>query len=520
MSVFLAIAMTVTSFLSGCGASKVNQNSSQSTTKVEEKKAPVTLVWYFAPQGDYRASDPATLKKVHDYIQDKTNVDLQFITASQDPNEKKNKLNLLLAAKEKVDIFNSDIESYQPKGIIADISGDLQKYGQDVLKAWGPEPFETVKTSDGKIWGIPRMVDYTTYPVFVRQDWLDKLNLAVPKTIDDLENVLKVFKEKDPAGGGKTMTMITNFTGTQPALKYSLMGAFLDNGYGQFKDTDNKIKPYYLDAGYKDFLTKMSKWYSLGYIEKETFSYNTNQFVDFIKAGRVGVSDVWYSRVTINEFQARITTPGLKYVMAAPLTGPKGKAETINTAIKLPSPSGGAGTLAYMTPSYNKNIAEFVKLYNWGYSDVENYIVAGFGMKDVDWKYNNEKIHEYEIIGGPENRKYFGELNCLPGFPLEKNSRLKSPASDIHSDYLRDSAQSFERAKWPFDKFVKYDGPALNAACPTYADIERIVDEESVKFIMGANPLADYDKFLAKLKAAGVDKLVDEITKQYNSQKK
>lgn len=37
----------------------------------------------------------------------------------------------------------------------------------------------------------------------VRGDWLDALNLPVPKTLEDLKNVLKTFQEKDVNGSGK-----------------------------------------------------------------------------------------------------------------------------------------------------------------------------------------------------------------------------------------------------------------------------------------------------------------------------
>ena len=43
-------------------------------------------------------------------------------------------------------------------------------------------------------------------PAFIRKDWLDKLGLEQPKTIDDFYNVLKAFKEQDPDGNGANDT--------------------------------------------------------------------------------------------------------------------------------------------------------------------------------------------------------------------------------------------------------------------------------------------------------------------------
>ena len=38
---------------------------------------------------------------------------------------------------------------------------------------------------------------------WIRQDWLDKLGLAVPTTVDELHDVLLAFKNNDPNGNGK-----------------------------------------------------------------------------------------------------------------------------------------------------------------------------------------------------------------------------------------------------------------------------------------------------------------------------
>ncbi|MEK4059204.1 MULTISPECIES: extracellular solute-binding protein [Paenibacillus] len=61
---------------------------------------------------------------------------------------------------------------------------------------------------DGKVYGVPRprgLYGGGEASMLIRKDWLDKYNLEVPKTLDELTDAMKVFKEKDPAGGGKTI---------------------------------------------------------------------------------------------------------------------------------------------------------------------------------------------------------------------------------------------------------------------------------------------------------------------------
>ncbi|MDF2927373.1 MAG: hypothetical protein K0R57_6287 [Paenibacillaceae bacterium] len=74
----------------------------------------------------------------------------------------------------------------------------LQKYPQ--LKKAGIK-------SDGKLYEVGRINEvYPLSSVFIRQDWLDKLGLQMPKTTEEMIAVAKAFTEKDPDGNGKNDT--------------------------------------------------------------------------------------------------------------------------------------------------------------------------------------------------------------------------------------------------------------------------------------------------------------------------
>ena len=62
-----------------------------------------------------------------------------------------------------------------------------------------------IEYDDGKIYGVFNKFEGGTLPT-VRQDWMEKLNLEEPKTLDDFYNVFKAFKEQDPDGNGKDDT--------------------------------------------------------------------------------------------------------------------------------------------------------------------------------------------------------------------------------------------------------------------------------------------------------------------------
>ncbi|KRG13217.1 ABC transporter substrate-binding protein [Virgibacillus soli] len=64
-------------------------------------------------------------------------------------------------------------------------------------------------TFDGKIMAIPNSQAGAdgVHNLWIRKDWLDKLELEVPKTIEELKKVTKAFVEQDPDGNGKDDTI-------------------------------------------------------------------------------------------------------------------------------------------------------------------------------------------------------------------------------------------------------------------------------------------------------------------------
>jgi putative aldouronate transport system substrate-binding protein len=64
-------------------------------------------------------------------------------------------------------------------------------------------------TFDGKIMGIPALTvpDDGYQLMWIRKDWLDKLGLEIPKTIDEVEAVAQAFVTEDPGGNGAGKTI-------------------------------------------------------------------------------------------------------------------------------------------------------------------------------------------------------------------------------------------------------------------------------------------------------------------------
>lgn len=448
-------------------------------------------------------SDAARLAEVQSIIREQTGIEAVTIVPPNNSSTAKEKLNLLLTSGDEIDAFQGDWTEYAGQGAILPINDLLEQYGANIKKAWPKESWDMMTDKDGKIWGIPRLTLTAAYPIYVRADWLKKTNVPMPKTIDELEALLKAFKESDPDGNGRddTIPLSTNLIG----LQMSIAGGFIEGGFGDWLDpADNKVKPVEYAPGYKEFVAKMADWYQKGYIHKEAFA--KHDAFELLKTNRVGAAARWYSHTTLQLPKVQTSIPEMDFAAIPNMTGPKGLLQTINPA----------GTGAVLISKKSKNPEAVIKFIDWIYRDIENYMIVRYGVKDADWKWVEPK-KLYELS---KDRKYAGEFGFGMGLPNENQVDVSGGANRMHKDFLRSELLKLDSGKLAFGYNVVYDSKELNEKVASLNDIERLREEEVTKFIMGARPIGEWEKFIEQLHKAGMDKLIEAKTEQYNKLKK
>jgi len=73
------------------------------------------------------------------------------------------------------------------------------------LSAMNPQHYDNIRV-DGKLYGIPQYRDIGRAALIFRKDWLDKLGLSVPTTVEEYYNVSKAMAFDDPDGDGQQNT--------------------------------------------------------------------------------------------------------------------------------------------------------------------------------------------------------------------------------------------------------------------------------------------------------------------------
>lgn len=136
---------------------------------------------------------------------------------------------------------------------------------------------------DGNIYVLASVVEarnMINFPGFgMRKDWLKKLGLNEPDTIEDWYNILKTFKEKDPNDNGQADEI--PFLGGIKTLyyfgeAYGLSITEITKGWAI--DENGKVQYHWIHPNLKEFLIEMNKWYKDGLLDPDLLSQSTDKY--------------------------------------------------------------------------------------------------------------------------------------------------------------------------------------------------------------------------------------------------
>jgi ABC-type glycerol-3-phosphate transport system substrate-binding protein len=166
----------------------------------------------------------------------------------------------------------------------------------------GEECLNVARNAKNELWAVPARRSTTARQnLFIRKDWLDALDLAIPTTVDEMYDVLYRFKNNNPEG--RTDVIASGFatcnSGYPPGtMSYSFLKCVAD-------ETEYKIKSgystdlIYSDEGFAEYMRFMNKLYNNGLMDTEY--YVNNDFGQTLKEyfvnGQLGCfeSDVNYN---------------------------------------------------------------------------------------------------------------------------------------------------------------------------------------------------------------------------------
>jgi len=197
--------------------------------------------WLIYPEGD-NIDNNVWLREYQDVL----GIDVDYMWTV--PEEQyQNKLNASISSGDIPDVMVVSEAAYKTlleSNMIEDLTEAYEKYASDELRslAYGSEFGKAnlqVGYVDGKLMGLPLPMVHpaeTTNVLYIRMDWLKNLGLPEPKTMQDLLEIIRAFKEDDPDRNNKNDTFglaVAKSVAPQfPEGIGDLIGFF--NGFGSY----------------------------------------------------------------------------------------------------------------------------------------------------------------------------------------------------------------------------------------------------------------------------------------------
>ncbi len=451
------------------------------TPKADEK--PVNLVWYTigTPPKDLAAVND----EINKYIKDKINATVEM--KMLDWGDYSQKMQITINSGENYDIaftssWANDYFANAKKGAFYELDGLLDKQGAGIKQALNPAFLEGTKVN-GHNYGVPTNKELPQQRVFrFNKTYVDKLGLDISnvRTIDDLEPLLKTFKEKEP-GIAPIPAKIAEFLPFDlPVNDLPFIGVPL-------KTTDYKLINVWDTPEAMSYLKTMHNYYEAGYLPRDVATQKDAG--DYFKTGKwlVDVADA-------QPYADNLWSADAGYeVVSKPMQDPI----TFNWSV--------AGSLQAINAK-SKHPEKAMEFLNLLYTDANLINLVDFGIEGKHYKKTGEQVKE-----------------TIP------DSGYGFPAFSVGNMMLTYLNPTDPADKW--EKFKDFNESATNAPLLGFQlDTSNITTElanlkntkEAVYnglFSGTLDPEKNIAQINQKLKDNGLDKVMAEVQKQIDAWK-
>lgn len=268
----------------------------ETTTAAAAERQKITVALY--DRGNIAASEGTILdNRWTKWIQENAPVDVEFVAIPRW--ESAQKYNALFAsgtAPDLIEEFGADnMNTFYTNGLLMPLNDVIEQYSVEykgLLKEY-PALKDFLTKDDGQMYtlGVVNKAASNHYLV-VRTDWMEKLGLKDPTTVEEFFELCKAFTDGDPDGNGQNDTQAMSLAGQNKDITRAMFGGMTtwqDDWYKEDPASDDKTMVYHWDhaEGYVSFMKNL---YDAGCVSKDfaTDLNGSQSTQDFIN-GKIGV---------------------------------------------------------------------------------------------------------------------------------------------------------------------------------------------------------------------------------------
>ncbi len=467
---------------------------------------------------------------------------------SVDSSQYDQKVNIAIASGDIPDLMQVNSVQFQQlldADMIMDIGEAFEKYATPYTKEYvtrdGGGQLDSTKIN-GKMMALPYTngVHNDSTFLFIRKDWLDKLGLQPPKTMQDLEAVSTAFTRNDPDGNGKDDTFGLALQKDLMSGSLGLQGFF--NGFHAYpniwlKNEAGELVYGSIQPEVRNALAKLKEMYKNGEIDQEFGVKDLAKEAELIAQDKIGITYglFWTGNYPLQSGAVKdgkvVQDWGVYPIVAA---------DDQIAKTQLQKSTG----LYYVVSKKAKNPEAIIKMYNQSIWAMDAPASDPNAVKYVKGK--------IQIEGGADqtyyvlNPTFVGKQDRFPvvdktiSKALAEKDPTHLPDSELilynfMTDYLNGNTdhwgyaiqleqggtletmyQYTQENRFVFNEFYGALTPSMAEKNST---LTKKQDEVFTKIIVGAAPLEEFDSFVEQWKSLGGNDITQEVNEWHQSVK-
>ncbi|MBP1991529.1 extracellular solute-binding protein [Paenibacillus eucommiae] len=546
----IAVSLTLLTALiaAGCSRSGTDAPGAQATAAASAKPSvaglpakfdpPIELstVQFSLPSVKYFNGDDINNNPWSRYIEQTFGIKVKTLWAVPETEYDK-KTNLMISSGDLPDFFPATPQQFKQlydAGMLEDLTQVYANTAPNVVKKVvadaGPEVTKSAMM-DGKLMAIP----YTgtakeAAPIlWIRKDWMEKLKLPAPKSMDDLLRIADAFTNQDPDGNGQKDTFGLAMDKELSAI------AGITNGYHAYwdiwmKDSSGKLVYSSVQPEMKNALAALQTMFKAGQVDPEFPVKPASKVNESVGAGKIGM--MIGGRGSANSPLATLT-PNQEW-QAYPIPTVDGKPASHTLPLNIykyywvvkkgtKHPEALFKMLEFWLNTFYYNTSEdvFYKFVNPSKEDKS----ATWSMAPIRIYLSDNNIENYRQA----NAVLKGEKSADQLAPDRRNvydriMQYKNGDKKLWGEYAQNGPDGSAAI---IDKVIKENRFVVNQfyGSPTQtmadkgANLDKIKSETFMKIITGNAPISEFDKFVDDWKKLGGDQITKEVNDWYAKQK-
>lgn len=343
---------------------------------------------------------------------------------------------------------------------------------------WAPVTF------DGGYYAVPRRAQVNFQSWYIRTDWLEKLNLKMPTSMDEVLKVAIAMNEADFDGNGKADTY--TITGSKMAHRAGAFNGFF-TAYGVTYPTTIMIrdnKPVYActTPEFKMAIEEIRRFVEAGVVDPEIVSNTMDSLREKAASNKAGIVYTGWTEFSKQAYVDILTSvdPNAKWAHIPSFTTEYGAYGAAQTAVNY--------SVAYCMNAdladQPEKLAAALKLFD--------YSIHGAG--DMLLSYGIEGQH-YEIVDG--------KVVKLPGmnsYTYNWGFQFTGRDEKVYNlTKFPECADEVIYAASEIPILYHYDGYVRQPEGINVADIKSYEEEQITQFIFGGRDMSEWDSFIDTL---------------------